>query len=49
MEQAIAIIKSLMALAYELAPDPEFYEDYEFEQRLAQAQAFIDQHKDGSV
>lgn len=49
MEQAIKIIESLMGLANELAPDPEFYEHYGFVERLAQAQAFIDQYKDGSV
>ena len=42
--QALRIIESLLGLAYELRPDPEFYGDYEFEERLAEARAFLDQH-----
>lgn len=44
MEQAIKIIESLMDLAFALAPDSEFYSDYEFEERIAKAQAFLNQH-----
>ena len=38
-----------MNLAIELAPDEEYQEMYGYDNKLNEAQAFIDQHKNGSV
>lgn len=45
MDQAIKIIDMLMNLAIDLAPDQEFAEMYGFNDKLNEAQAFIDQQR----
>ena len=37
------IIQTLMGLVYDLYPDEEYEELYQVKEKLAQAQAFIDQ------
>ena len=46
MNNANQIIKTLMGLVYDLYPDEEYEGLYEVKEKLAQAQAFIDQQED---
>lgn len=43
MNNAEQIIKTLMGLVYDLYPDEEYEDLYEVKEKLAQAQAFLDQ------
>jgi hypothetical protein len=47
MDQAIKIIDMLMNLAIDLAPDQEYAEMYGFNDKLNEAQTFIDQQRKG--
>jgi hypothetical protein len=49
MNNADQIIKTLMGLVYDLYPDEEYEELYEVKEKLAQAQAFIDQQDDRDI
>jgi hypothetical protein len=46
MNNANQIIKTLMGLVYDLYPDEEYEGLYEVKEKLALAQAFIDQQED---
>ena len=45
MSDANQIIKTLMGLVYDLYPDEEFEELYQVKEKLALAQAFIDEQE----
>ena len=49
MNNADQIIKTLMGLVYDLYPDEEYEELYQVKEKLAQAQAFIDQQDDRDI
>jgi hypothetical protein len=46
MNNADQIIKTLMGLVYDLYPDEEYEDLYQVKEKLAQAQAFIDQQSE---
>jgi hypothetical protein len=43
------IIETLMGLVYDLYPDEEYEDLYEVKEKLAQAQAYIDQQEDRDI
>jgi hypothetical protein len=49
MSNSKQIIETLMGLVYDLYPDEEYEELYEVKEKLAQAQAFINQQDDRDI
>ena len=43
------IIETLMGLVYDLYPDEEYEDLYQVKEKLAQAQAYIDQQDDRDI
>lgn len=47
INEAITVIETLVGLIYDLYPDEEYEELYGVQEKIAQAQAFVDKQMEG--